>query len=837
MANVTITNLPSVTGLSGSEPLLGVQSGTSVQITTGQIVSLATGGGGISPLSVIGGGTGDTTLTAYGLLYGNGTAPIGSISPPAGTNYILVGSSGSAPTWQPTIPVTAGVDSINTGTTGLLVGNTSGQSPIGNTDVSGVVTLSGVLNAVNGGTGQSSYTVGDLLFASSTTALSKLADVATGSVLISGGVGVAPSYSSSPTISGTTTSSFFIANGTITGALSAGAYSYGTLSYTDTNIFASYQTSANSYAQVILANNNSGTAASTDFIVGNNNTTSSTYFGDFGMNSSGFTGTGSFNGANNVFLTSTTADLAIGTTTANAIRFVVNGATTDTITLPSTGNLFQADFTNATLTSRLAFQTSTSNSTTGIYALPNGTATAASWQATNAADPTNASKVLIATNGTTDVQLVSGRNGTGTYLPLSFFTNNSGQFVINTSGAWGIGPVATASYGTSGQAYISGGNAAQPTWGTLQVGGGGTGATTFTANGVVYGNATSALGVTAAGTTGQVLIGNTGGAPTWSSTIPTTAGVTSISFGTTGLTPNSATTGAVTVAGTLVVANGGTGQSSNLTQYGVIYGSTTTAMASTTAGTTGQPLLSNTTSGPAFGNLNIGTANTNVTGTLTVTNGGTGAATFTSNGVLYGNATSAIQVTAQGAANSILTANAGAPSFSASPTIGTSVTVPLVIGGTAASSILTLESTSGAGTTDSIQFLTASQSEAARYDTTGAYFFKRVANALNATATLTVAQLRGGIITSTTASAYTFTIPTGTVLDTAGTGLAATTLPTNATIQFTIKNTGATNAITVAVATGVTNGGVAADLTIAASGTATYQLTKTGTNTFVLYKQ
>jgi hypothetical protein len=36
--------------------------------------------------------------------------------------------------------------------------------------------------------------VGDLLFASTTTALSKLADVATGNALISGGVGVAPSY-------------------------------------------------------------------------------------------------------------------------------------------------------------------------------------------------------------------------------------------------------------------------------------------------------------------------------------------------------------------------------------------------------------------------------------------------------------------------------------------------------------------------------------------------------------------------------------------------------------------------------------------------------------------
>jgi len=45
-----------------------------------------------------------------------------------------------------------------------------------------------------GGTGQTTYAVGDLLYASTTTALSKLADVATGNALISGGVGIAPSY-------------------------------------------------------------------------------------------------------------------------------------------------------------------------------------------------------------------------------------------------------------------------------------------------------------------------------------------------------------------------------------------------------------------------------------------------------------------------------------------------------------------------------------------------------------------------------------------------------------------------------------------------------------------
>lgn len=53
---------------------------------------------------------------------------------------------------------------------------------------------SGTLAATRGGTGFSSYTVGDLLFASTTTALSKLSDVATGNALISGGVGVAPAW-------------------------------------------------------------------------------------------------------------------------------------------------------------------------------------------------------------------------------------------------------------------------------------------------------------------------------------------------------------------------------------------------------------------------------------------------------------------------------------------------------------------------------------------------------------------------------------------------------------------------------------------------------------------
>lgn len=48
--------------------------------------------------------------------------------------------------------------------------------------------------ATKGGTGQTTYAVGDLLYASTTTTLSRLADVATGNALISGGVTTAPSW-------------------------------------------------------------------------------------------------------------------------------------------------------------------------------------------------------------------------------------------------------------------------------------------------------------------------------------------------------------------------------------------------------------------------------------------------------------------------------------------------------------------------------------------------------------------------------------------------------------------------------------------------------------------
>ena len=48
---------------------------------------------------------------------------------------------------------------------------------------------------------------------------------------------------------------------------------------------------------------------------------------------------------------------------------------------------------------------------------------------------------------------------------------------------------------------------------------------------------------------------------------------------------------------------------------------------------------------------------------LSVANGGTGASTFTSNGILYGNGTSAVAVTAAGTDTYILYSNSGTPAW------------------------------------------------------------------------------------------------------------------------------------------------------------------------------
>jgi hypothetical protein len=395
----------------GTTPLIFVQIGASVSYTAGTGLTLSGTQFSITNTAVTASAYGSSTaiptftVNAQGQLTAASTA---AVIAPAGTLTGTILASNV---------VSSSLTSVGTIGAGVWQGTAIG--------------------AIYGGTGQTSYTIGDLLYASSTTALSKLADVATGSILVSGGIGSAPSYSSSPTITGTTTSGYFIANGSISSAASAGAYSYGSLAFSDTNIVASFASSVNGYNEMVLQNTSTGSAASTNFIVANGSGTASTFFGEFGMNSSGFTGSGSFNLPNAVYLDSTSGDLVLGTTTSNAVHFVVNGSTTDAMTISSAG-----------------------------------TTTVATLNLTNALGPT---------------------------------------------------------YGGTGQSSYATGD-------------------------LLYASATNTLSKLTAGTNGSVLT-LSGGVPIWSAA----SSVSSISFGTTGLTPSTASSGAVTVSGTLALANGGTG--------------------------------------------------------------------------------------------------------------------------------------------------------------------------------------------------------------------------------------------------------------------------------------
>ena len=142
------------------------------------------------------------------------------------------------------------------------------------------------------------------------------------------------------------------------------------MNFTDTNIFASFQNSVNSYNQIAIQNTNSGTAASSEFVAYNNLGNATANYVTLGINSSGYTGTGALNAAGYGFLTTASTDLAIGSTGNNSIHFVVNSSATDSVTIDTTGNSvfytnivsnasgkrFFADFSNATIASRFSFQ-------------------------------------------------------------------------------------------------------------------------------------------------------------------------------------------------------------------------------------------------------------------------------------------------------------------------------------------------------------------------------------------------------------------------------------------------------------------------------------------------
>jgi collagen type VII alpha len=392
-----------------------------------------------------------------------------------------------------------------------------------------------------------------------------------------------------------------------------------TLGYSDTGIIASFASTVAGYNQVVLQNKSTATNASTNFNVSNDAGTAGANYAELGINSSTFTGSGSFNIAGASYVASASTDLTIGTYGAYSVHFVTNSSTTDSMTIfnnggislggfanPGIGNMaaskFVPGYTSVTSAAGTTVLTASSNyyqnlvgTTTQTFRLPDATTLLVG--TTFIFDNDSTGTLTVVDNASASVDTIPGGalgyvyladNSTvaGTwrrhaFLPASYDFNsttaNFGNATI-TNAVWNGTTIASGYGGTGLTTFTAANNALYSTnattlvAGTLPIAAGGTAKTTFTANGVVYGDGTNPLGVTAAGTTGQVLIGNTGGAPSWGTV--SSSLVSSFSAGTTGFTPSTATTGAVTLAGTLNVANGGTGQTT-YTNGQLLIGNTT----------------------------------------------------------------------------------------------------------------------------------------------------------------------------------------------------------------------------------------------------------------------
>jgi hypothetical protein len=151
-------------------------------------------------------------------------------------------------------------------------------------------------------------------------------------------------------------------------------------------------------------------------------------------------------------------------------------------------------------------------------------------------------------------------------------------------------------------------------------------------------------------TDGKLYYKDNGGTVRLLASNSTSAPVLTFSAGTTGFTPNSATSGAITLGGTLGTANGGT----NLTTFtsgGAMYATSTSVL---------------------------------TTGTLPNTAGGTGqSSAFSLNGVVYASSTSVLTTLTNGTTGQILTAQTGgAPIWAtnSAATTGKAIAMAMIFG-------------------------------------------------------------------------------------------------------------------------------------------------------------
>ena len=516
--------------------------------------------------------------------------------------------TGSAFAWA----APPGVTTFSAGTTGLTP----------NTATSGAVTLSGTLAVANGGTGVTTSTgAGSVVLSSFPTLVSPALGTPVSGVM-SNVTGLPVSTGLAGTGTGVTTALGNAVNasgGFVTYSGSLGTPTQGVL----TNATGLPLTTGVT-GNLSVSNLNSGT-----------NANSATYW----------RGDGTW-----AAVSATAAAITIGITSVNSgtsgyvlynnagvLGNIANTgtgnnvlATSPTLVTPILGTPTSVTLTNAT---GLPIATGVSGLGTGVAtALAVNVGSGGAFVVNGGALGTPASGTLTNVSGLPISTGVSGLGaGVATFLGTPTSANlaavvtdetGSGALVFATSPT-----LVTPALGTPTSGILTNATGLPLTTGvtgTLPIGNGGTGQTTASAafnalspvtttGDLIIGNGTNSATRLAIGANGYVLTSN-GTTATWAAS---TGGVTSFSAGTTGLTPNTATTGAITLSGTLAVANGGTGVTAST-------GANSVALRDANANLTVNSLFEGFTNVAAAGTTTTLTAASNPTYVVT----GSGGQTF-----------------------------------------------------------------------------------------------------------------------------------------------------------------------------------------------------------------
>ena len=586
---------------------------------------------------------------------------------------------------------------VSGGTTGL----TTTGGPI---TAAGTITLGGVLVPVNGGTGISSYSVGDLLFANTTTQLDKLSIGANGYLLASNGT--APAYVDPTTVTvgaaasaTSATTATNIAGGTAgaipyqTGAGATTFLSSGTGVLVNSGGNPSYSMTPTLTSVALTTGTVSTTPASANDIA------NKTYVDN--LVSSGIT-------------YHTSVKYEVPDTTGNLTATYNNGTAGVGATLTNAGAqvAFTPDGTVALVGDRILIYNQTNAFENGVYEVTTVGSGSTNWVLTRATDADSYGLKDPNALGNGDAFFItSGAQGAGeTYVcnttgvitfgttAITFVQISSAQVYSAGSGLTLTGttfsltaPVATTLGGTGLTSFTSGGavyatSTSALTTGTLPIASGGTNATTAatafnnlspitTTGDLIIGTGTNTASRLGIGANGYVLTSD-GTTASWSpgasSMVYPGAGIpnsTGTAWGTSYTTSGSGTVVALTTSPVFTTPNLGTPSAATLTNAtglpittGVsglgVYVSTAL---STNIGSAGAVVVQNGTLGtPSSGTLTNATGlplTTGVTGTLPVGNGGTGATTLSANAVLLGNGTSAVQTVAPGTNGNVLVSN------------------------------------------------------------------------------------------------------------------------------------------------------------------------------------